>query len=153
MDSTLTAGIIGGAATMIAAFLGQKGILDKFLPGSKAIRLPHKWKSTWVDVDDESNEEFSESLFITRQKGAKISGYITMEKEPDKKWDFEGTFNGRFLQLSYFPSKDAENKLFLDYGCYFFELIGDGIFDGYSIGYYWNSSKITASKHQMKSIK
>jgi hypothetical protein len=91
-----------------------------------------------------------ESLIITKQKGSKIFGFITMDNEPDKKWEFEGNFTGRFLQLFYFPSKDAEDKLFLDYGCYFFDMLGDGTFDGYSVGFMWNENKTSVAKHKLK---
>lgn len=153
MDNTLLAAIIGGIATIAAAILGQRGFFVKINIGNKTTRLIGKWKSTWTDFDDTSNKSFTEIFQVTKQNGSKIFGYITMDTEPDKRWDFEGNFTGRFLQLFYYPSKDAEDKLFLDYGCYFFEFIGNGSFEGYSVGFYWDKNEKFVSKHTLKPIK
>lgn len=37
--------------------------------------------------------------------------------------------------FTWHPSKQADDKLFLDYGCYFFELLGNGSFRGYAVGF------------------
>lgn len=152
MDSTTIAAIIGATATIIAATLGQKGIFDKMFLGQRTVQLLGKWESTWIDFGDKTEKKYSENFYVTKQKGSKIFGYISMDSEPGKRWEFEGNFTGRFLQLFYYPSKDAEDKLFLDYGCYFFDLMGDGSFDGYSVGYYWDKNEKFVSMHSMKRV-
>jgi hypothetical protein len=37
--------------------------------------------------------------------------------------------------LIYSPAADATDNDFLDYGCYFFQRIADGLFRGYSTGF------------------
>lgn len=148
MDSTLTAGLVGAAATVFAAFLGQTGAFEALFRGKKYNKLPTEWVSTWIDIDDSKQKEHSEKFFITTQKRGKIRGYILYETAPDKRWDFEGNFTGRFLQLFYYPSDKADDNLFQDYGCYFFQLDGTE-FVGYSIGYDYEGRTIAASRHTL----
>lgn len=101
-----------------------------------------KWESLWVEIVDNDKRTSRELFEITKQRGTRVYGNITMNTEPDKKWDLEGNFNGRFLQLFWSPSKDSNNKLFLDFGCYFFELKGRGLFEGYGVGYEWSTDII-----------
>ena len=150
MDSTILAAIIGAAATILAAILGKKGVFDNMFIGQRMAQLVGKWNSEWIDFGDESQTKYSENFYITKQKGSKIYGYITMDSEPGKRWEFEGAFTGRFLLLFYYPSKAAEDKLFLDYGCSFFDLLGDGCFDGFSVGYYWDKNDKVISKQTLK---
>jgi hypothetical protein len=58
-----------------------------------------------MDLNDTEKTTHRENFVITRQKGSRIYGYITMEEEPDKRWEFEGNFSGRFLQLFYYPQR------------------------------------------------
>ncbi len=148
MDSTLAAGLIGAAATVFAAFLGQSGAFESLFRGKKYRKLPTEWESTWIDIDDLTQKEHREKFFISKQKGGKISGYILYDTAPDKRWEFEGNYTGRFLQLLYFPSEKADDTLFQDYGCYFFQLDGTE-FVGYSIGYAYEGGTIAASKHKL----
>jgi hypothetical protein len=148
MDSTLTAGIIGGIATVFAAFLGQSGVFEVLLQGKKYRKLPTEWESTWVDIDDPTQTEHRERFYISKQKCGKISGYILYDTAPDKRWEFEGNFTGRFLQLFYYPSEKADDTLFQDYGCYFFQLDGTE-FVGYSVGYDYEEGLIASSKHKL----
>lgn len=106
-----------------------------------------------MDLNDRTKTNHLENFIITRQKGSRIYGYITMDDHPDKRWEFEDNFSGRFLQLLYYPSKEAEDKLFLDFGCYFFDMLGDGTFDGYSVRFYWETNSTDASKHKLKRAK
>jgi hypothetical protein len=157
IDSSVLAALIIGVCTVIGAIIGallaRSDFLEKLFRGSKIYPLVGKWESTWEDIDDPNKVLQKELLVIERQRGSRTYGYITMEDEPDKKWNFEGNFSGRFLQLFYYPSKEAENKLFLDYGCYFFEMQTDGTFKGYSVGVYWETNKIGVSTHQLKRIR
>jgi hypothetical protein len=75
-----------------------------------------------------------------------------MDSEPAKKWDLYGDFNGQFLRLFWHPSKDADDKDFLDYGCYFFEKKGTG-FTGYAVGYDWGTSKTEVCAHDLRPVK
>ena len=54
--------------------------------------------------------------------------------------------------MLYFPAPDAGDKLFLDYGCYFFDLPADGSFKGYSVGFDYKDGKLSFSEHNMKRI-
>lgn len=116
--------------------------------GRRYPKLPKEWDSTWVDIQDEEKKEYRERLIITKQRGPKICGYILVDATPDKRWDFEGNFTGRFLQLFYYPSEKADDKLFQDYGCYFFELHGTE-FIGYSIGYDYIRRGLDLSEHKL----
>lgn len=148
MDTTLLASIIGGVATVIAAVLGQTGVFDALLHGRRYPQLPKEWDSTWVDIKDTAKKEHRERFFITKQRGSKVRGYITYDIAPDKRWEFEGNFTGRFLQLFYYPSEKADDKLFQDYGCYFFELRGTD-FIGYSVGYDYIGRELDLSEHKL----
>lgn len=152
MEPEIIAAIIGVLGALIAAVLGgvvgRSELIDRMRQGSKFWSLRGEWESTWQDLEA-PHASFAEVLVIERQKGTRVYGYITMHDEPNKRWDVEGVFSGRFLQLLYSPSESAADTLFLDYGCYFFELKGDGSFDGLSIGFSWDSNRIGASKHQL----
>jgi len=157
MEPAIVSAIITGATTVfgaiVGAVLGRSEVADNLFRRDKFLRIVGKWESTWKEIGNESSTLAKELLVIERQKGSKIWGYIDMESEPDKRWDFEGNFNGRFLQLMYYPSKKSNNQLFLDYGCYFFELQGDGKFNGYSIGFSWDLNKTYPSTHQLKRVR
>ncbi|MBI3599641.1 MAG: hypothetical protein HY097_03240 [Nitrospinae bacterium] len=138
MDSTIVAALIGIAGIVIGA------ILKEVLPASRFIRflsgkpMRHSiignWKSSWGRLPN-GPVKYHELLKITKQSGDFIRGTITREEEPNKLWEFEGRYDGQFLQLYYFPSKDAMNTDFLDYGCYFFRRAANGSFVGYSTGF------------------
>lgn len=156
MAPEVTAAIIttGGLVLVsLGAFVGRLRFFDNLFNGGRMLNLLGNWESTWKDCDPDGDSG-TEFLVIERQRGARVWGYIYMdtEAEKDKRWSFEGNFNGRFFQLMYFPSDKADNKLFLDYGCYFFELKGNGSFAGYSIGYQWNNDKAGPSTHQLRRV-
>lgn len=154
MESDLAGPVILAISTILGAVIGavlsRYPVFDRLLMGSKWIRIAGKWDSTWIDLDDTTNTEQRELLEIKDQKGSRVSGAITKADEPDKKWDFDGNFSGRFLQITYYPSPDASDKLFQDYGCYFFELRGDGSFEGYSVGFEWDKNVIIVSRHRLR---
>lgn len=150
MDSTIIVGLVGAASTLVAALLGRSDLMDKFIRGSKFPRITGRWESTWTETENGPQKEI---FTITRQKGPRIYGYITMESEPDKQWDLQGDFNGRFLRLFWHPSKEADDKLFLDYGCYFFELLGNGSFRGYAVGFDWGTDATEVYEHTLRRIK
>ena len=152
MDPEIVAGILGVGGSIVGAviggFIGRSDLPDKLKQGSEFWSLRGEWDSTWEDIENPGKVRH-ELLVVDRQKGARIYGHVTMDDEPDKRWDIEGIFSGRFLQLIYLPSKHATAQMFLDYGCYFFQLQGDGSFDGYSVGFAWKTNKIGATKHQL----
>jgi hypothetical protein len=156
MEPTILSGIIGAIGTVVGAVLGailaRSEVIDNIFRRNKFLNLVGKWESVWKDLGNKNSAWSKELLIVERQKGSRIWGHIEMESEPDKRWDFEGNFSGRFLQLMYYPSKNSDNKLFLDYGCYFFELQGDGTFQGYSIGFSWDRNKTYPSTHQLKRV-
>ena len=149
----MTEALIGAVATILGAVVGavlaRYDILDKLRPGTRITNLVGTWEGRWKDLDDPEQSEHREIFNVTRQRGSKVSGHITVADDPDKVWSFDGNFSGRFLQLLYFPSSDAPNRFFLDYGCYFFEMQGDGSFDGYSVGFDWGSNSIGLSTHSL----
>jgi len=153
MDPTIIVGIIGAASTVGAALIGRSDIMDKIIKGADFPRVAGRWESSWKEIQNANTINFREILHITKQRGSKIYGYITMDSEPDKKWDLYGDFNGRFLRLFWHPSKEADDKLFMDYGCYFFELQGDGSFTGIATGFDWRTNAILTTEHILKRIK
>ena len=149
MDSTLAASLIGAGATVAAALLGQSGAFEALFHGRRYPKLPTEWSSSWIDLKDQERKERKERFFITKQRGPKVRGYILYDTAPDKRWEFEGNFTGRFLQLFYYPSDKADDKLFQDYGCYFFQLEGTH-FVGYSIGYDYDARILDVSEHKLE---
>ena len=122
--------------------------------GKKNFLVKGKWRSSWVDIGGLSKTENYEILIIDKQRGDDFSGFIEMESLPDKKWSFKGNlFKERFLQLYYYPSKDSPDKNFLDYGCYFLEVNGDGSFSGKSIGFEYENNNIQISNHKLIKLK
>jgi hypothetical protein len=157
MDPTISAAVIGAVATIVGAVLGgalmQSSVLDRLFSSSHFTQLVGKWDSIWTDLKDPQKKVFKELFVVTRQKGSRVFGYIIVEGKADKRWEFEGNFSGRFLQLYYHPSPEADDKLFLDYGCYFFDLQGDGTFKGYSVGFDHEENAIDVSEHRLKKIR
>jgi hypothetical protein len=152
MDTTIIVGIIGAVSTIIAALIGRSDVMDKIISGPNISRITGRWESSWSETENNTEKNYKEIFHITKQKGAKIYGYITMDTESDKKWDIYGDFNGQFLRLFWHPSKDAENDDFVDIGCYFFEKKGTD-FTGYAVGYDFGTSKIEIGPHILKRIK
>ncbi|MDO8095081.1 MAG: hypothetical protein Q6360_16500 [Candidatus Brocadiales bacterium] len=85
-----------------------------------------------------------------------ILGNAVSVEEPDKVWDVEGRYHGRFLQMIYFPSHSAKNIDFLDYGCYFFDQDANGNFIGFSTGFgsdpQIRAGSISTDHHEMKRL-
>ena len=155
---TIIGGIIGAVATVIAAaIMARPEMIGNIFGKHKIGNIKGTYRSYWKDMDEKDAPMEEERLVIERQNGLKISGYIEMdeEQERDKKWDFEGRFTGKFLQIMYYPSLKAENKMFVDYGCYFFELQGDGkLFKGYSAGVAWDKTEsLHTSIHWLEKIR
>lgn len=135
-------------STILAAFIGAFGaicgaIIQAKVPILKSLRL--KWGKpqipsilgSWESMWGESYNSLShkEVVFVSEQLGEKIKGTISWNEKPDRKWDFVGRYDGRFVQLTYYPSSDSLNSNVIDCGCYFLERKGDGHFRGYSTGY------------------
>ena len=101
-------------------------------PVDHSIKGP--WKSAWGKLPSgpTANEE---RLMVTEQDGLRIRAHATMKSQPNKKWDIEGRYDGRILQLYYYPSRDAKDKDSMDYGCYFLQRDTSGRFSGVSAGY------------------
>lgn len=78
---------------------------------------------------------YREVLTVTAQRGDRIRGFITAEMNPTWKWEFDGRYNGQFLQLMYRPARDADDADFVDYGCYFLQRKANGTFAGFSTGF------------------
>jgi hypothetical protein len=156
-DPSILAAIINGSCIIIGAIIGgligRTDFFESMIHGRGVTDLKGTWESTWQDLDlktlkVETKETYKETLVVERQRGPRIYGYITMENQV---WDFEGNFfNGRFLQLLYYPSEGGRNKI--DLGCYFFERQLNGTFKGYSVGIEWHKKDISISMHELKKI-
>ncbi|MDA1277302.1 MAG: hypothetical protein O2960_25120 [Verrucomicrobia bacterium] len=138
MDAQITAALI----TAVAGAAG--GILALVIPNTRWFeRLTSKhgkhsllgtWISEWGALP-RGPVQHKELLTITKHRGEHIAGYITRDVETEHRWLVEGRYDGRFLQLLYFPAPDSEDSDFLGHGCYFFERSASGTFVGYSTGY------------------
>lgn len=155
MTPTVTAAIISTSGAILIAlggFLGRTRLIDNLLSRGKGLKLAGtRWRSTWQDTD-KARACGEEILVVEEHRGSRVLGYIVLEGKSGKRWDFEGNFNSPFLQLVYYPSEKSSEQMFRDYGCYFFQLKGNGYFDGYSMGYSGGQDRLTVSKHQLNRI-
>jgi hypothetical protein len=82
MDSNLLISLIGAGGTIvgaaIGAILGRSDIIDNLLPRSKNLKLGKKLESSWNEIINSSEIKYREIFEITRQKGTKVYGKITM---------------------------------------------------------------------------
>jgi len=155
MDSTVLNGLIIGLCTIAGGVVGSLFVNSNFkeiFSRNKYDKIIGIYDSIWSTKTN--NEGFlKEKLVIDRQNGRRIYGYITFEKEPQKRWEFEGIFTGQYLQLYYYPSrKKAEDNLFLGNGCYFFERKIDGTFKGFSVGVNEKSGILDHAVHELKRV-
>ena len=152
MEPTIANALIGAggavAGAIVATILQHRLTTGKGphgdLPDGGAPNIVGPWRSDWTDYGSRRRGE--EILTVRRQKGTTVEGEILVPAHPGKRWIFWGTFNGRFLQLCYYPDGAA----FQDYGCYFMEYQGDGSFEGHSVGYQWMDGKSGVSRHGMR---
>src|SRR5579871_673868 len=150
MDSKTQSALIGAGGAVLGAAVGALiGKIDSTdIFGKQVSNIKGDWESTWTSKDDPSKSG-RETLTISKQRGTRVHGRITYEKDIAKKWEFEGRFSGQFLQLYYYPSKESR-VAFLDYGCYFFELRSTGDFEGYSVGIPYETGKIGVAIHTLR---
>jgi hypothetical protein len=128
---TATSGIAGA---LLAVVLPRATWFERLTSKHGKHSLLGTWISEWGPLP-EGPVSSTESLTITKHRREQVSGYITWETHNSRKWLFEGRYDGRFLQLIYFPAPDSEDRDFLSHGCYFFERAANGTFVGYSTGY------------------
>jgi len=118
-------------------------------------QLQGRWESIWhIQKEDGSINKHTETLYIDKQDGNRIKGYITSD-EPDQVGlvcNFEGFYNEGFLQLLWYPAPEVRSRDIIDYGCYFFKHEPDGTYHGYALGYYWNTARIDTYKHVLTRI-
>lgn len=157
MDSTLVSAGIGAVATVIGAVLGglaaQSQGWERLFARSRFPKLAGtRWESCWMDIADNAAFQQKEEFHFTKQRRGRVYGYITMDTLPDLKWELEGDYNDRFLRLFWHPSTEANNKFFLDYGCYFFERQGDGSFKGHAVGFDSQTNKVETGEHTLRQL-
>ena len=157
MDPTILSALIGAVATIIAGVLGgivgRSETWDRLVARNRFPRLVGtRWESSWSDMVDGARHCEKEIFEFTSQKRNRVFGCIAMDAYPDLRWEIEGDYNERFLRLLWHPSKEAPNKFFVDYGCYFFERQGDGSFKGYAIGFDAHLNKLVFSEHILKQL-
>jgi hypothetical protein len=157
MEPSVITAIITAGGTIIGAGIGaiisRSDFINNIFLKNKKHNLGKKLESTWTEKIDGSNMTYHEIFEIEKESGTKVYGKITMDIEPDKEWEIEGRYNGHLLQLIWYPSKSAMDLYFKDHGCYFFEELADGSFDGWSVGIDWESGKVKRVKHKLRRIK
>jgi hypothetical protein len=134
--------LLQAGLALLCVVLGA--ILREILPGSRFVaRLAGKptghnilgtWESTWGEPPDGPFDR-KENLVVSTQRREHVAGYVTREDQPRRKWEIDGRYDGHFLQLNYYPARDATDTDFFDYGCYFLTRHTDGTFSGYSTGF------------------
>ena len=157
MDPVVLSAVIGAVASIIGAVLGgivgrSKG-WDRLFARSRFPQMAGtRWESTWVDTVNGQSIPYKELFEFTGQKRGRVYGYITMDAHPELKWEIEGDYNDRFLRLFWHPSTEADNKFFMDYGCYFFERQGSGSFKRYGVGFDSQLNKIDIAEHTLRQL-
>lgn len=131
----IIAAIIGAIVGAIIQSLLIPNLITIFFSRiKKKESLAGVWDSYWGPTEKESHK-FHEVINIKKQKGNRIWGRATRQEEPDKVWDIEGRYDRDYIQMHYFPSKEAKDKDFLDYGSYFLKRNAIGVFCGFSAGF------------------
>lgn len=140
MEPWVVESVIGVGCALLGAFFGAllptHFLFDRWFnliePSKKLVGTT--WDSSWWRPN-EPTKKYHETLVFTRQSGDQVWARSTREEEPDKLWECAGRYDGRYLQLYYWPSRDSPDSNFLDYGCYFLVRQGDGRMVGYSSGH------------------
>lgn len=76
-----------------------------------------------------------------------------MDGVRDLSWKVEGDYDGRFLRLFWHPDPLSSNKFARDLGCYFYEMQGDGSFQGYGVGFEYEVNRIECGKDSLKQLR
>jgi hypothetical protein len=148
MSDALVTGLFAVAAAILGGIAGRSDLPERLRKGHLRLNLRGEWDSVWQATEEGVEAKKRELLVVTRQAGSRVYGHINYDPEPRHKWEFEGQFSGRFLQLIYFPTPSVQSaEPFLDYGCYFFEMQGDGSFEGYSVAFVWDKNRTEVTKH------
>ena len=143
-------GLFAVAAAILGAIAGRSDLPERLRRGNLVWSLRGEWDSEWVPPGETGTKK-RELLVISKQNGSRVYGHITYDPDKGRRWDFEGQFSGRFLQLIYYPTPKVQAKNpFLDYGCYFFEMSGDGSFAGHSVSFIWDQNKTEVSPHWLR---
>lgn len=154
MDAT-TIAWIGFVATImsggLSGYLSRTDAFDKLLSRNRASTLAGTiWESQWNETDSDGRSVTrSETFRFEKQLKNRVLGTIEMPQYPTRKWVIDGDYNDRFLRLFWTPSKDSPDRFFLDYGVYFFERHGDGIFGGYAVGFDAEENKVVVVQHSL----
>ena len=156
MSETLIVAIISSVAAIAAAIIGglvtNPTFFKDLFASKKLKRFIGNWDCEYKDfkVADEVRHEL---LKFEKIKGAKIYGRILSESYSGRDCELEGYFNGRFLQINYHPSDHSESLLIEDFGCYFLEVMSNGVLKGYAIGYYFEVSETIVWETTIKKIR
>lgn len=127
---TVGAGAIGGIAMLV---IPNMRWFERLTSKHGKHSLVGTWISEWGPLP-KGPVLHKELLTITTHRREEIHGFITRESETEHRWLVQGRYDGRFLQLLYFPAPDSADQDFLAHGCYFLQRSA-GIFTGYSTGY------------------
>lgn len=138
MDSAIWAAIIGVFGIIIGiivqALLPPNSLSLLLSRTDKRKSLIDEWDSFWGPslADVRKNREI---ITITNQKGDRIWGKASRENEPDKAWNIEGRCEANYIQMLWFPAKEAKDQDFQDYGCYFLKKKASGVYAGFSCSF------------------
>ena len=141
MDAGTVNALIGAGGAIAGAIIGAT--LQSVLPSDLFQwlgRVPPEnsivgsWDSWWGPTLEQV-KTYHEVVTIRKQYKNRLWGTASRSDEPDRVWELVGRFDGHYLQMFYYPSKESSDLNFLDYGCYFFIRQGDGSMKGFSAGY------------------
>jgi hypothetical protein len=140
MDSLLVNVLVGIACAVLGGFLSTiwptHALFNRWfgrVDRSKRL-VGTTWDSSWWRPRD-PEKIYHEELTFTRQVGDQVWAQTTRKEEPNKLWEVAGRYDGRYLQLYYWPSPNSPEPNFLDYGCYFLLRRSSGRMEGYSSGH------------------
>jgi hypothetical protein len=153
MDSAIWAAVIVACGAIIGAvvqaLLPPNSLSRLFSRTDKRKSLVDEWDSFWGQSlgDVRKNRE---TITITSQIGDRIWGKASRVNEPDKAWNIEGRCEGDYIQMLWFPAKEAKDKDFQDYGCYFLKKKANGVYAGFSCSFgKGGEDNLTTDNHEM----
>jgi hypothetical protein len=138
MDPIIVSGIIAAGGVIVGAIiqsLTPPNALKLLLTRTpKRKSIVGDWDSFWGPTAQEVRK-YRETITITAQRGDSVWGKAVRPDEPDKAWDIEGRCEGDYIQMLYFPAKEAKDRDFQDYGSYFLKKKANGVYSGFSTGF------------------
>lgn len=150
METAIVGALIVGGCAIVAAVIQLRGRKpsESALSASE-YQLIGNWQFDWW-YREKPDEVFSDFLSVTRHEGFQLSGYLFENGAPLKRWDFQGRFDGRFLQTLYYPAKESGAE-FVSTGCNLLERKGRG-FEGWNLAYDYRRDCINAVQCRLRRV-